>query len=162
MLALISQPALNFQSCCKVASCRKGAREPPPSSGACRQLWNSSYAAVLGQEPRVRHTFQREKTHPAVEMMSIWHPFLLLPSLTQPSQQLAQELQQWLPWDLGVVHLLEALSSSKTNTFLGKGQSIQHNCHKETSHPLVLPPGDNSLSWKKISACFNQLLRGFL
>lgn len=149
MLALISQPALNFQSCCKVASCRKGAREPPPSSGACKQLWNSSYAAVLGQEPRVKHTFQRDKkTHPAVEMMSIWHPFLLLPSLTQPSQQLPQEFQPWLPWDLGVVHLLEALSSSKINTFLGRGWSIQHNCHKETSQPLVLPSRGNSLSWK--------------
>lgn len=159
MLALISQTALNFQSCCKVASCRKGAREPPPSSGACKQLWNSSYAAVLGQEPGLRHTFQRgKKTHSAVEMMSIWHPFLLLPSLTQPSQQLPQELQQWLPRDLGVAHLLEALSSSKRHTFLGRGQSIQHNCHKETSHPLVLPPRGVSLSWKQISACFNQLL----
>lgn len=89
-------------------------------------------------------------------------PIPAAPSLTQPSQQLPQELQQWLPQDLGVVHLLEALSSSKINTFLGRGQSIQHNCHKETSHPLVLPPRGNSLSWKEISAGFNQLLRGFL
>ena len=84
MLALISQAALNFHSCCKVASCRKRAREPPPSSGACKQLWNSSYAAMLGQEPRMKHTFEREKKHPAVEMMSIWHPLLLLSSPTQP------------------------------------------------------------------------------
>lgn len=128
MLALISQPALNFQSCCKVASPRKGAREPPPSSGACKQLWNSSYAAVLGQEPRVKHTFQREKNPPCSGDDVHMAPIPAAPSLTQPSQQLPQELQQWLPWDLGVVHLLEALSSSKINTFVGRGQSIQHNC----------------------------------
>lgn len=141
MLALISQTALNFQSCCKVASCRKGAREPPPSSGACKQLWNSSYAAVLGQEPRLKHTFQRgKKTHPAVEMMSIWHPFLLLPSLTQPSQQLPQELQQWLPWDLGVVHLLEALSSSKRHTFFGEGTVHSTQLSRGNKPSFSVPP----------------------
>lgn len=35
----------------------------------------------------------------------------------QPSQQLQQELQQWLPLGLGVVHLLEVLSSFKRHTF---------------------------------------------
>lgn len=63
-MALINQAVLDFQSCRKIASCRKRAREPPPSTGACKQLWNSSYAAVLGREPRMKHTFKGEKKPP--------------------------------------------------------------------------------------------------
>lgn len=97
VLALISQAVLNLLLPAVLLHLAESSQEDP-SFLQLKQPRNSSYAAMLGQEPRMQHTLKVEK-HPAVEMRSIWHHSCCAHP-AQPGQQLQQEL---LPWGLGGV-----------------------------------------------------------
>lgn len=108
-----------------------------PSFLPGKQLGNSSYAAMLGQEPRMQHTLKVEK-HPAVEMMSIWHPFLLRPWPARPSpagscsRNCCDGFRRvWAVYGSGKP------PSCKIHAYFGRGESIQDNCHKQLSPPLA-------------------------